>query len=209
MTQLDFSAIGERVAHYRKLNGWSGDYLAELAGNGISRSVIANIETRRKKDVSVEQAVALARALQVPLVALLMDMSKPESDSQIPRNLDGSGSPLPVATAARWFSGDYPAPSSEGLPSAVSAFGNIRRYRAFERALASWLSSNQRLRELRGRQAAGDASPTLSEWISREEADLPAKEEAVRLARERAIEAGIALERVAGLSEPEAGDFDG
>jgi transcriptional regulator with XRE-family HTH domain len=66
----------------RRRQGWSARRLAEeCAATGspqLSESVIANIESgrrdesgRRRRDVTVDDAVGLARALDVPLIHLL------------------------------------------------------------------------------------------------------------------------------------------
>jgi transcriptional regulator with XRE-family HTH domain len=66
----------------RRRKGWSARRLAEASSatgsHQLSESVIANIETgrrdehgRRRKDVTVDEAVGLARALDVPLIHLL------------------------------------------------------------------------------------------------------------------------------------------
>lgn len=76
--------LGERVARYRKLNGWSAEALAERTGDpSITRDVIANIEYGRRKDIGVTQLWAIASALDVPLVALLAPIDQPDASVQI------------------------------------------------------------------------------------------------------------------------------
>lgn len=73
------SSIGLNVARYRKAEGLSAAELSEKAGEGLSRSVIANLENGRKDDVTVKQLVALANALRVPPATLVADLFDPGS----------------------------------------------------------------------------------------------------------------------------------
>jgi transcriptional regulator with XRE-family HTH domain len=74
--------VARRVKELRRRKGWSARRLAEACSatgsQQLSESVIANIESgrrdehgRRRKDVTVDEAVGLARALDVPLIHLL------------------------------------------------------------------------------------------------------------------------------------------
>lgn len=62
--------LGQRVRVYRKLRGFSARVLAERTGHGITRQVIANLESEKKGHVQSDQVEPLADALGVPLVAL-------------------------------------------------------------------------------------------------------------------------------------------
>lgn len=79
---LDLNLIGDRVAHYRKLNGMSAEALAAAAGAGLSRDIVANIENGRRKDIGIVHMVAISRALEVPLVALLVSLSDPLAETE-------------------------------------------------------------------------------------------------------------------------------
>jgi transcriptional regulator with XRE-family HTH domain len=74
--------VARRVKELRRRKGWSARRLAEacaVTGSPqLSESVIANIESgrrdehgRRRKDVTVDEAIGLARAVDVPLIHLL------------------------------------------------------------------------------------------------------------------------------------------
>jgi transcriptional regulator with XRE-family HTH domain len=69
--------IGARVAKYRRLAGLSARELAEQAGYGLTRGVIANIESGRKTDITVDQLLALATVLGVMPVVLALPLEKP------------------------------------------------------------------------------------------------------------------------------------
>lgn len=135
MNNLDFGDIGARVAAYRKMNGWSGDDLVERAGHGISRAVLANIETGRKRDLSVVHLFALARALQVPPAVLLFDVTKPFEPTTLKRNADGSGDDyMTVWMALEWMSGqNIGGLPDESLPS-MDAFLIVDEVREYIRA---------------------------------------------------------------------------
>jgi ribosome-binding protein aMBF1 (putative translation factor) len=62
---LSITDIGDRILRLRRKRGWSAEELARRSG--VSRDVIANIETARRKDVGVTQMTAIARALAVSI----------------------------------------------------------------------------------------------------------------------------------------------
>jgi transcriptional regulator with XRE-family HTH domain len=108
MTNISFDGVGARIAYYRKLENMSGDELAQRAGNGVTRAVLANIETGRKKDLSVVHLTAIAVALGVPPTALLFDLTKPRKPTSIPIGMiDPKAALRPMETweAAGWFGG--------------------------------------------------------------------------------------------------------
>jgi transcriptional regulator with XRE-family HTH domain len=74
--------VARRVKELRKRRGWSARRLAEVcAATGspqLSESVIANIESgrrdehgRRRRDVTVDEVIGLAAALDMPAIHLL------------------------------------------------------------------------------------------------------------------------------------------
>lgn len=94
--------IGAQVLAQRKRRGLSAQQLAdrtEAIGFPIARNVIANLENRRKRDVSVQEVAAIAWALDVPPVALLVDLSA----DQVEVAPGEAGSPL---AAVLWWSGE-------------------------------------------------------------------------------------------------------
>jgi transcriptional regulator with XRE-family HTH domain len=97
------SSIGRNVARYRKLAGMSAAELAERAGHGLTRSVIANLESGRKSDVSVLQLFAISATLGVPPIRLLIDIERP---------FDQSPYPMPSPDLYRFFD------VQSGLPGA-------------------------------------------------------------------------------------------
>lgn len=64
-------AMGRRIAYFRKERGISAAELAERAGAGLTRSVIANLENGRKSDLSVQQLFAIADTLNAPASSLV------------------------------------------------------------------------------------------------------------------------------------------
>lgn len=82
--------LGKRLTKYRKLAGLSAQQLSDRVNGEISRSVIANIESGRKTDVTVDQLLALSWALDIPPVALALPLDQPYEEVLI---VDG---PSPV-----------------------------------------------------------------------------------------------------------------
>ncbi|TFD56401.1 helix-turn-helix domain-containing protein [Cryobacterium sp. Hh38] len=75
------NGIGQRVAKYRKAEGFSAQKLADRIGS--TRSIVTNIENGRREDVTVEELLRLSAALRVPPAALLFDVEKPYSGVEI------------------------------------------------------------------------------------------------------------------------------
>jgi|GEM_PF-4578081 len=94
--------FGKRLAKYRKLAGLSAQQLSERVGGVLSRSVIANIESGRKSEVTVDQLLALAWVLDIPPAVLALPAETPFSRVQV---VDGEDlSVMSVYDLATWFS---------------------------------------------------------------------------------------------------------
>jgi transcriptional regulator with XRE-family HTH domain len=77
------AAVGERVAHYRKLTGLSAQALADRCGAlgyKIHRSIIAKLERGHRQTVTLADWLILARALHVPPPLLLVPLGEPGRD---------------------------------------------------------------------------------------------------------------------------------
>jgi len=99
MIDFDVQSVGLRVQEFRKLNGLTAQALADTAGAGLTRAVIANIESGRRQDLSVAHIVAIAWALRVTPLALLFDTREP---SQTVKTSDGEKTILELMD---WFRG--------------------------------------------------------------------------------------------------------
>lgn len=132
MTNFDGPAIGARITRYRKMNGWSMAELADRTLTPINQPVIANIENGRKKDLSVEQLLDLAGALEVSPAALLFDIERPSDDSglQIRRGVGRSRSTT-IWQAMNWVGGN-PQMLDDASPPASRATAST--WWAIERA---------------------------------------------------------------------------
>lgn len=102
MTQ-NMTEIGRRISAFRKREGLSAQDLAD--DSGMSRSVIANIETGRREDITVTELMALSRVLRVPPVAILFDVTRPLAP--VPPSSDGQPDIMPMRTIdlVDWFAG--------------------------------------------------------------------------------------------------------
>lgn len=102
----DTGTIGKRIAYYRKLgDSLSAEELAKRAGNGLTRSVITNLENGRKDDVTVKQLLALASALDIPPMALMFDLHRPDEHEVIRQFEDGGGHIMQPWAAINWVTG--------------------------------------------------------------------------------------------------------
>lgn len=94
--------IGERLSFYRRLSGLSAAELSDLTNGAISKGVIANIETGRKRDLTVDELISLSWALQIPPVALALPIESPEAMVKVASEGDGTYA-VKVAVVARLF----------------------------------------------------------------------------------------------------------
>lgn len=111
MTRIEFPGIGRRIAQYRKINGMTADELSKASGNGLTRAVIANIETGRKTSLSVAELFALSVALGVPPTALLHDLRDQTAETAI---VAASGRNLSVREFSYWLAGALSWPRDLG-----------------------------------------------------------------------------------------------
>jgi transcriptional regulator with XRE-family HTH domain len=131
VTQLPIAGIGRRVAEYRKRNNWSAQRLADNTDGVVSRSTIANLESGRRRDLGLQQFLALCLALRVPPVALLVDLHDPLTASQVifpgtaPAPLEPSA---PQAALARWLDGDWPDTSTAAARHVHSLLSLLTAY---------------------------------------------------------------------------------
>ena len=69
----------------REARGLSAQQLADrLEGSGITRSMITNLETGRKRDLTSTEVLQIASGLEVSIWALIVDTSNPWGALDIP-----------------------------------------------------------------------------------------------------------------------------
>ncbi len=101
--------VAQRLREIRTRRGLSAREVAELCRatglHHMDRSVIANIETGRRRGVSVDELLALAYVLEVAPVHLLV----PLEDTGVFYRFTPSWAAFPVAVRA-WVRGEYALP---------------------------------------------------------------------------------------------------
>jgi transcriptional regulator with XRE-family HTH domain len=96
------ATIARQVRELRNARGWSGQRLAqEMTEQGIDwdRSIVANLENGRRRTVSVEEWLALARVLGVAPVHLLLPIEEDGEFAVTPRAIEQ------LAEARAWVRG--------------------------------------------------------------------------------------------------------
>ncbi|PZS26324.1 MAG: hypothetical protein DLM59_18535 [Pseudonocardiales bacterium] len=83
---------------------------AEL-GVPIERSVISNLENKRRATVSLAELIALSRVLEVPPLLLAFPVGREQETEVLPSQT------VPTWSAATWFSGEAGFPHDAGGPS--------------------------------------------------------------------------------------------
>jgi transcriptional regulator with XRE-family HTH domain len=97
--------IGERIQAARKMRGMNAQQLANAVGNpSVTESIIANIETGRKGDLSVSQLLNIAYALQLSPTYLLAALGDPERPIDLPHVSEGIAA-MTSMEFDRWVSG--------------------------------------------------------------------------------------------------------
>ena len=102
--------VATRMKELRQRRGWTAadlaDRCAALGMPELNRSVIANIESHRRKYVSVDECLTLAYALDVAPIHLLIPTAV---DPNVDRT-EYKVTPdrfLPIELARSWFRGDW------------------------------------------------------------------------------------------------------
>lgn len=118
MSHLPRPGLGERIAYYRKLNGWSAERLAQESGEGVTRAILAQLESRKRDTLSIAQFMAICLALGVPPAALLADALHPEDRVRDPEINEGR--PIATGRLQMWAAGraNIPIDGRTELPSA-------------------------------------------------------------------------------------------
>jgi transcriptional regulator with XRE-family HTH domain len=146
----------------------SAEELATASGNGLTRSVIANLENGRKDDVTVKQLVALASALDVSPAALVFDIHRPGGTPDFTIDvgtstdydfLKGEVVVQPAKfrnnEAIRWFGGNnsgYDPDWSEPRKHTTRVFDSLRSYRS---TFSAFWSSAVSYRKMQLQKAEG------------------------------------------------------
>lgn len=90
---------GRRLLALREERGLSAaQVVARIPESGITRNMIANLEGGRKRDLTVTEAMQLASALDVSVLALMVDARTPFA----PVDVEGLAAPASSATMAEY-----------------------------------------------------------------------------------------------------------
>ncbi|MYW00584.1 helix-turn-helix transcriptional regulator [Streptomyces sp. SID3343] len=138
------AVVAGEVRRHRKARKMSAQQLADACtalGVEMQRGVLANLEIGRRESLDVTELVVLAKALDVPPIALLFPVGHVPSVSPTP------GVAADMWDALAWFTGETPL--SE-LPPADSPRARLEAFRhhavAVEAALASARLAHERRR---------------------------------------------------------------
>jgi transcriptional regulator with XRE-family HTH domain len=98
--------LGKNIARFRRAAKLSGEDLASRAGNGITRSIIANLENGRKADVTTSQLLAISVALSINPAELLFALDDPYDVVEVTQ-YEGAPIVAPTWVAYGWFTGAF------------------------------------------------------------------------------------------------------
>ena len=167
--------VADEVRRYRNKRRLSAQQLSERCrelGYDIPRSVLANLESYRRKSVSLAELLVLAEALEVPPVLLISRFGQADLIEILP---DRRVHPW---HAIEWVSGDKQLPESDHENR--SSFGLIYSFKLFlkhldrfDRAVKYWQAIKKR--EIKRRE---------NETVAQHIRDLANAEDDVHLSRE-------------------------
>lgn len=84
-TKGEPSITGRMLSKLRAERGWTAEELAaRVPDDSITRTVITNVESGRKRDLTATELAQLAAALNVSPIALLVDIDRPFDPVEIP-----------------------------------------------------------------------------------------------------------------------------
>lgn len=141
----DSNPIGQRIARYRKSAGieTAADLATRIGHPKITTSVIQNIESGRKQDLTVLQLLEIACAIRVSPLMLLVSMNDRSRLIDIPavgEELAG----MTVEEFDRWASMLLGAPiPTEADPWAWASTGAVSRLRELASVVKRWGDRNE------------------------------------------------------------------
>jgi hypothetical protein len=183
------ATVGRQVAHYRdRRNKMSARELSEATealGYAVTRSNIANLESGRRPSVSVPEVIVLARALDIPVVALLLPIGTQPTTEILPGRDVSTEVALAWLAAERDLDGmalDLNDPSVLAVTNTREHADRVRRLQAARREtdprhgggagiyqLASLVTAHYALALVRaGMRDRGDVPPALPDdlgWV--------------------------------------------
>jgi len=143
------AVIAESVRHHRKLRGMSAQQLAdacsELGYAGMTRSVIANLETGARDSLSVPEWLILARALGVPPLLLLYPLGRTEERIEV----------LPGVELSPWEGLVY-AETGCHPANGITEDTTIALFRNHDSGVRQWRRASAELRDIE-RALAGES----------------------------------------------------
>lgn len=208
------SPIGRNIARYRKLAGLSAADLSERVGEGLTRSVIANLENGRKDDITVKQLFALAAVLEVPPAYLAVDVYRPREPAPVPMpretittfdfaTLDDVHVPPRNSEAFKWFGGRdlYVARNRVPADAPSEVFGLHNAMNAYESAARRFVRQVRHIVAVRSDDRPVDfTSPSKEDELANaEEGLIEAAEDVIwssRILREKGVELTVTTDDV-------------
>jgi transcriptional regulator with XRE-family HTH domain len=175
------ASIGARIRAARRERGFRStrDLAERLTGTKITESVLENIESDRKADLSLGQFLSIAYALRVPPTYLLAPLTRPTSRLDL-KNVSDDLRDLTAAEFDAWFSGT----SSGGHRPSSAAERNDREDLDAFRELYAVHRELERLRviaELDASDRTDDSPDSASPAVARIEALRLRADELTRL----------------------------
>lgn len=113
--------VAQQIRKFRKERGWSARVLAERCAKAgmpaVDRAVIANLENKRRKGVTVDELLMFAYVLDVAPVNLLVpdeDVIEDEDATEMRRTVRITPDVAPSPTETRWWiRGFRPLPGTD------------------------------------------------------------------------------------------------
>lgn len=163
MTRSPSDVVADRVRKYRAQRGWSAQRLAQACAEAgapeLTAAVIANIESgrpaprtgRRRREVSIDELLALAYALAVPPVLLFVPLGDEDEVALTPTVT------VHPHLALQWVQGEEPPVTSQRRATRVREWREVVEPLALYRELrAAQQTAHQTRTQLRRAEYVGD-----------------------------------------------------
>lgn len=129
--------IAREVVRYRKLRGMTAQQVVDACaaqGLPMKRTVLVNLETGRRGNITLSELIVLAAVLKIPPLQLVFPVGHDETVELLPDRRED------VWRAAQWFTGEATLAYNEPSDSFIALF------RQHTRHYTRWLELAQRAR---------------------------------------------------------------
>lgn len=167
--QYEKTAIGIRLAKYRKAAGYTTTSLAEkIDDDRVTKTKLVNIELGKKADMTITELLLISRALDLSPTLLIVDESRPFAAPDAFNGINDNG--ISNVELAQWMARPLNTPKDRYGEIDLSALSDL--------ALAQDFLNNARVHQLYSQRANSGMDTATGKPLTeqqRDEADMVAQ----------------------------------